>query len=342
MKLPQSMIRNASLLDERLRGMFSGRSFPLYRMIEYQLGWRDEFGDVLPKPVGPPMLHSNLCLLACEATNGEIQDVLHSAIAIELMHQFTQVHADIQDGSQNRYNRPTVWWVWGPAQAINAGDGLHALSRLSMIRSPESMSMDNTVRSLQTFDVASLRMFEGIHEDLAHQERLDISPERYVEIAREKVGSLLGCALELGSMSMPYSSEVTENLRRFGEDIGVAYQIQEDIQMLWGEPMSGKVRGIDALNKRKGFPVILALAQASIKEKRLLGSLFFKRVLTPDDLHQIIAVLDELDAKNRASEVVRQFYDSGIGHIYGANITSQGKDDLIEVAQWLAFRDENA
>ena len=339
MTLPQPLRRNASLAEEGLRAIFAQRSFPLYHMMEYQLGWRDETGAPRDIPIGQTRLHANLCLLACQTMGGDPEKAIHAAVGIELMYQFTQVHADIQDGSQDRYNRPTVWWTWGPAQAINAGDGLHALARLSLMGSGEQGEVDETLRLLQTFDAASLRMFEGMHQDLAYQERVDIAPEAYLKTAREKVGALLGCALELGVIAAAGPSKAAQALRQFGENVAMAYQVQEDIQMLWGEPLSGKARGIDALNKKKGFPVLQALAKAPISQKRELGTLFFKRVLEPPDLEQVTAILDSLEARSGAEEVVRRLYDDAVSSLQDADLMPDGRDDLIEVARWLALRE---
>lgn len=343
MALPDPLQHNTALLEKALRALFSSHSFPLYHLMEYQLGWRDERAAPLELPVQQVRLHGNLCLMACQAVGGVPERALPSAAAVELIFQFTQLHGDIQEGNQGRYGRPTVWWVWGPAQAINAGDGLHALGRLAMIQLGEGvLDPSGILQLLQVLDAASLRMCEGLHQDLVYQERVDISPEAYINMVREKTGALLGCALQLGAMAGGCSAADAHVFRQFGEEVGVALQIQEDIQTLWGEPLYGRPKGADILNKKKVFPVVHALEHAPLNRKRELGTLFFKRVLEPPDLEHVVAILDSLDTRASAQRLALQYYDQAITHLQGVKITAQGRDDLIGAACWLAIRDKTS
>ena len=124
----------SSQADRALRDLFSERSFPLYRLMGYQMGWLDESGLELPSPVDQTRLHASLALAACEAVGGTVEQAAPAGVAVEMLHQFVQVHSDIQDGIPERYGRDTLWWVWGPAQAINTGDGFHALARLQLMQ----------------------------------------------------------------------------------------------------------------------------------------------------------------------------------------------------------------
>ncbi len=292
-------------------------------------------------PVQQSRLHANLCLLACQAAGGHPERALPAAVAVELVYQFTQVHADIQDGSQQRYDRPTVWWVWGPAQAINVGDGLHALGRLALTGFQEQGGApEETLRLLQTLDTACLRMCEGLHQELVHQGRIDLTSDAYLKVARERTGALLGCSLELGAMVAGAPETVSHAFRQFGEDLGVAFQIQEDVQSLWGQPLSGKASGIEVLNKKKGYPIVHALDQATIGQKRKLGELFFKRVLEPPDLEQVIMLLDDVGASGRSNEMARWLHDEAASHLAEAGLAPAAQEDLAAVARWLALREE--
>ena len=328
----------SSHADRALRDLFSENSFPLYRLMGYQLGWLDEAGLELPSPVGGTRLHASLALAACEAVGGSIDRAAPAGVAVEMIHQFVQVHSDIQDGIPERYGRSTLWWVWGPAQAINAGDGFHALARLRLIQLLDGrMPPHEILGMVNILDKASLRMLEGLHQDMVYQERVDILPEAYLETAREKVGALMGAALELGALCGGASEEQGRAFREFGEEIGVAFQIQEDIQMLWGRPISGRPKGTDPLNKKKGYPVLYALEQAEISLKRDLGTLFFKRVLEPPDLEHLVAVLDELKARDAALAKVHELYIQAIASL--EELGAVDVADLRSIAAWLALRE---
>ena len=343
MIVPQPLQRHGALAEESLRAVLSQHPFPLYHLMEYQLGWRDEQGAPLEVPGQQNRLYAGLCLLACQTMGNGLERALVAAAAVELIDQFSRVHADIQDGSQHRNGRPTVWWIWGPAQAINAGDGLHALGRLSLLRlRDEGVSPEETLSFLSILDSACLRMCEGLHQDLVFQDRAQISPDPYVQMAREKVGALLGASLELGALAGGCSAEAGQVFRLFGEDLGVALQIQEDIQAIWGEPVSGKPKGTDILNKKKGYPIICAIEEAPIAQKRELGTLFFKRVLEPQDLDHVISLLDGLDARPQAQQVAQQLYEQAVARLEGLDLIPAGQQDLIEVARWLALREGTA
>ena len=339
MSTPDPILRHASLVESGLRSVFDQESFPLYHLMEYQLGWRDEYGGPLDFPVPQTRLYAAMCLLACEATGGDLDQALPAATAVELLYQFIQVHSDVQEGSQERHGRQAVWWVWGPAQAINVGDGLHALGRLALMRvKGQKVGPEDTLRLLGILDGAALRTFEGMHQDIVYQERVDITPDAYLKMARDKSGALMGCALELGAVAGGADPSTGQAFRQFGEDLGLAFQVQEDIQMLWGEPLSGKARGTDLLNKKKGFPVVQALDLAPISQKRELGTLFLKRVLEIPDLEQLTTVLEVHNARDNAQDKAGEIVETALGHLQDKSITPSGMKDLRQVAHWLALR----
>ncbi len=343
--LPQPLQRCAAQVEKTLHDLLAQHDLPLYNLMEYQLGWRDEQGVPLDYPALQTRLHAGLCLLACQAAGADPAKALPSAAAVELIHQFSQVHQDIQDGSQHRANRSTVWWIWGPAQAINAGDGLHSLGRLAILDAgdpgQQQRLAEDTLDSLHILDTASLRMCEGLHQDLVFRERVDITIGAYIKMARDRTGSLIGAALELGAASAGCEPATAQALKEFGEELGIALQIQEDIQMLWGTPISGKPLGTDIMNKKKSYPVVNALEQAPVAQKRELGTLLFKRVLEPPDVENVTAILESLNARTSAQDAAQRILDDAVGRLGDANLNTKGRAELEETARWLALRPGN-
>ncbi len=340
MTVPQPLQRNATLLEGALRTLFAEQPFPLYNLMEYQLGWRDETGTTLDVPIWQPRLHPGLCLLACQALGGNPEKAIPVAAAVELVYQFTQVHADIQDGRHIRYNRPTVCRLWGSSQAINTGDGLHAMGTLLQMRlRGRDVAADDTLRSVHILDTACLRMCEGLYQDLRYRECKEITPDDYLKMAREKTGALMGCALELGAMAATAPTAVSQAFKRFGEDMGIAFQIQEDIQLLWGEPLSGVAAGVDVLNTKKVFPIVQAMDKAPLGQKRDLEGLLVERVLEPSDLERLKDLLDAMGARVNAQQEAQRIYDEAVGHLAEAELPSSSQEELREVARWLALRE---
>ena len=148
------------------------------------MGWLDEHGMPMDYPVEHSWPYAALCFAACKAVGGQPETALPMATALELLENFFQVHIDIQKGRQDRYNRPTVWWVWGPGQAINVGDAFHALARLTIMASgAQRVSSETTLKAVEALDTASLRVCEGIHMDLVYQERVDVTVDAYLRMA---------------------------------------------------------------------------------------------------------------------------------------------------------------
>ena len=159
-------------VEDALKGAVTGRDMPFYEMMTYHMGWTGDPGEPSPGRSGLRSL-GTLCLLACRAAGGDAMLALPAAASVELVISFCEIHADVQAGAPMRGNRDTVWWKWGPAQAINAGDGMHALARLALFGLQDAgLSAEDTFRAVQILDEASLRTCEGRFLDLQAQDRL--------------------------------------------------------------------------------------------------------------------------------------------------------------------------
>ena len=279
MSLPTAFNRFRDQIETEIKSLVLEEGFPLYRMMGYHMGWLDEYGEAAEGESGK-RIRPTLSLLACEALGGDVKAALPAAAAVELVHNFSLIHDDIQDGNSERHNRPTVWWVWGPAQAINAGDGMHALARLALLRQTgEGMSPERTLKAVGLLDQACLRLCEGQYLDLTYQERVDISQDAYFKMVEGKTAALISCAAELGAVMSSVEEPVERAIAQFGAKLGTAFQIRDDILDLWGQQDTGKPLAGDILNKKKSLPIVYAIENASGAERRTLG----RRVLQARD-----------------------------------------------------------
>ena len=294
-------------VEAELREALGAREMPLYRMMSYHLGWEDERGDTYHTfPVDRP--HGAACLAACLAVGGDLDAAAPVAASVELVSSFAQIHDDIQGGQPQRNGRDAVWWVWGPAQGINAGDGMHAVARLSVLRlQARGSSPETTFRALQLLDQASLELCEGRFRDLEAQERIDLDVGRYLEMATAKTGALYSAAMKLGGLVSAANNSVLEALGECGSKMGVALQVREDLRELWDAGSDGAPPSSEVLNKKKMLPVVYAMEKATIKEKRRLGDIYFKRVLEPDDVVTLRGILEELGAKSYCQDQVARY-----------------------------------
>jgi len=272
-----------------------------------------------------------LCLLACRAVGGDPDVALPAAAAVELVYSFCEIHDDVQGGKPQRDDRDAVWWVWGPAQAINAGDGMHALARLALFRLVErGISNARTWQAVQALDEASLETCEGRFLDLEAQERIDTSVGSYMEMAARKSGALASCAMKLGALVVSDDVEARDALAQCGARIGLAMQVHGDLQELWGAGPAGAGPSPEVMNKKKLLPAVYVLEKASTAEKRKLGEVYFKRVLEPEDVERLRDVLEELGGREYCEQLVERQRAEGLAALKVDGVTSDARADIEE------------
>jgi geranylgeranyl diphosphate synthase type I len=246
---PRAFSRFRAPTDTALRRSVSGVDGLLAEMIRHHLGWEDAAG-------AGKALRPVLCLLVCEAWCGRAEPALESAAAVELVHNFSLIHDDIQDRDRTRRHRPTVWARFGTPQAINAGDALLALAQRTILGASPSSRRQRAAAALAW---ATARMVAGQVLDLAHEGQLGGGLRSYLAMTRLKTGALMGCACEVGAICGGAPARAAVTARRAGEAIGLAFQIRDDVLGIWGDPAkTGKPRASD-LNRRKATYPVLAL-----------------------------------------------------------------------------------
>ena len=321
-------------LEEELKEVFSGREGFLYDLLRYHLGWAGQRGE--PED-NPSVLHlqSLLALVCCEALIGDFQAALPAAAGIELVHNFTLVHGEVQAGRVAEPDRPSIWWVWGPAQAINAGDGLHALGRTTLMRlAQRGIPADRVLRSVELLDRACLTLCEGQYMDLDFQDQLLVTSGAYYDMIGRKTGALAGCSAELGALAAGMDEGVCLQVRDAGRRLGMAWQIGEDITDLWGRRGDGMTAS-NVLAKKKSLPLILALETAELAVKRELGNIYAKRVLQPEDVSRVIAILDEAHVRQKSEDMARELVDEALAALADSGLTGERMDDLNFLSQWV-------
>ena len=279
-------------IDEEIRSLLNSADpalGPFYGMMRYHLGL-----DVGRGPTGK-RLRPVLCTLVFEAMTGDAQQALPAAAAIELLHNFTLIHDDIEDQDPARHHQPTVWSVWGVPQAINAGDGMFAVSRLAVQRL-RGLPPARVLAFAGLLDSACVRVCEGQFLDIAFETRTDVTPDRYRAMAAKKTGALFAAAAEGAAILATDDAAVREALARFGEAFGEAFQAHDDLLGIWASTeRTGKVEMNDLTKRKKTLPVVLAFDRAPAKVRERLAKLFEPPApLPPENVEAIRALLDEL------------------------------------------------
>lgn len=228
-------------------------------MLAYHLGWEGEGAgpDARGKRIRPLLL-----LLTCASAGGEWQQALPAAAGVELVHNFSLIHDDIQDNSPYRRGRETVWKLWGIPQAINAGDAMLALAHLGIMRLEHSASPEIAFRAARLLQLACLELTKGQHLDLAYETSQRLTLEDYWTMVTGKTAALLATCSELGALVARIPEDCLGNYREFGLNLGLAFQAQDDLLGIWGDAaLTGKSAESDLLAGKKSLPIVFALNQ---------------------------------------------------------------------------------
>lgn len=307
-------------------------------MMRYHLGWVDEHGR--PTSGGGKYLRATLCLLSSQAVGGELEAALRFAAAIELVHNFSLIHDDIQDRDKERRHRPTVWKIWGEPQAINAGTAMRMLASIAITdMSTTKLSAERLLDAHKILDESCLSMIEGQYLDISFENSLNINLSDYLDMIEKKTAALIEAALQLGAITS-LSLDETAPFKRFGRHLGLAFQIRDDVLGIWGdEGATGKSRGNDIRRKKKSFPIVYALERANGSIRGDILSAFQKDTLDDDDVNRVMSSLEKLGAYQFSQKKCEMYYKKALDEIKKLPILISYIDDFKEIARFLIERD---
>ena len=339
MELAQILEKYQAHLQQELREVLALREGLLYTMMQYQLGWIDYQGSPVQKyrDASP---YAMLCLIACDSLADDHHAALPAAAAVELVKNYSVVHSDIRDGILESHHTPTVWWVWGPGQAINAGDGMHALGRLALLRlNQNGLPVARVLAALSLLDEACLAMCEGQHMNLSFQERLDVGTDVYLNMVERTDGALTGSSMGLGALIATGQQEIISAFTECGKRFSVAIRIRRDVSEMWPQ-LAEETPSPYILNKKKSLPIVYLMEKGSLDQKRKLGTIYFKRVLEPSDVGQIRDMLDESDARKFAEDTAMSYHQKAMDSLKGLPETSWSAGRLEDMVQLLISQGE--
>ncbi|MFN8634659.1 MAG: polyprenyl synthetase family protein [Chloroflexota bacterium] len=278
-----------------------------YQMMAYHHGWVAPDGTPLDPPARTgKRVRPILAILSCEAFGGTTEDARGPAIALELIHNFSLVHDDIQDVSGQRHNRDTVWRIWGSAQGINVGDALFALAQVGLAE--HAAGNPRIAAGLLLLNRTCVRLCEGQYLDLALESAADASFEQYEQMVARKTAALIECSAALGAWAARVSDDHIAAAGRFGHELGVAFQFQDDLLGVWGDPkVTGKPARDDVRSRKKALPMMLALQLASSGARdELLDVLRAPDAPDEPTVERVVALMEQIGVRDRAAEMVEE------------------------------------
>jgi geranylgeranyl diphosphate synthase type I len=311
-----------------LRSSLEGRNVTPYTLMRYHLGWEDRQGRPIEGRSGK-LLRPALCLLCCEAVRGDARRALPAASALELLHNFSLIHDDIEDNSPTRRNRPTLWSLWGVPQAINTGDAMYSLAYQAMASVRQDHSPETTLEAMEIFEVTTLELTKGQFMDISFEDRDLVTVEEYEQMITGKTAALIGASVEIGAVLANVGEETRQAYRDFGANLGLAFQVQDDYLGIWGdEELTGKSTATDIQEKKKTLPILYGLNQ--IDSFRQVWS---QESISEADVERMAKILEAGGARSYTRKAARRYYNEAKTALKRAHPTGEAAialDDLIE------------
>jgi geranylgeranyl diphosphate synthase, type I len=337
--LPRILGKYRPEVDAELKAVLSSRPTPLYDMMRYHMGWLDEQGKPASNNAGKA-LRPSLCLFSCEAVGGDYHLALPAAAALELVHNFSLIHDDIQDGDRERHHRPTVWAVWGKAQAINAGTAMRILASLALSRMEEqqvSLSRQSSVRTW--LDEISLALIEGQYLDISFENRFDIRVQDYLDMISRKTSALISGSMEIGAFLGTEDQISVRRFRDIGRSLGLAFQIKDDILGIWGSMAdTGKMPGNDIRHRKKSFPVVYVLENVNGAVRKELISIYQNGSVEESSVNKVLDIFDAARVRDIAQETVAKYCNEARQIAEGLALPAASRDEIDDLVQFLTSR----
>ena len=310
-----------------------------HEILTYHMGWSGEGSG--PEATGK-RIRPLLVLLTYAAANmqngqGDSQSwerALPVAACIELIHNFSLVHDDIQDGSDLRRGRLTAWKKWGMPQAINAGDALFILAHIALLETKDSFPLETALQAGSIINTACLALCSGQFMDISYEKRNDLVAEDYWPMIGGKTAALLSACTQVGAVLGNADESVQENYRYFGHYLGMAFQVQDDYLGIWGDSaLTGKSTESDLATGKKSLPVLYGLTKNGVFARR-----WAEGPIRSDEVGSLSDQLAAEGAKLYTQEAADQMTDLALQSLRAAEPQGQAGEALFELAQTLLSR----
>lgn len=317
-ELQQAMLQ---AIEEELKRQVSRldqpRTKPFHEMLTYHMGWS---GDGAGPQATGKRIRPLITLLSVasiedhEKRDKSVVNWLHAkpiAAAIELVHNFSLVHDDIQDNSEYRRGRKTAWVKWGAPMAINAGDALFVIANQAALDLKEYYPADMVVRAAGILNDICLQLTQGQYLDMSYEERTDLTMEDYWPMVGGKTSALLSACTQVGSL-LGYAKEASIELyRQFGYTLGLAFQVQDDILGIWGdETVTGKSAASDLVEGKNSLPVLYALEKNGDFAKR-----WRQGPISQEEVGAVAAMLEEEGGKAYSEKMSAELTGKALGYL---------------------------
>jgi len=318
-------------LQQQVSRLDTPRTKPFHEMITYHMGWT---GEGAGADATGKRIRSLLLLLSSAASGAIWQPALPAAAAVELVHNFSLVHDDIQDNSEKRRGRPTTWVKWGIPMAINVGDALFVMSNQAIMDLKEKYAPETIVKAADILHNTCLELTRGQFLDMSYEERTNLTLEDYWPMISGKTAALLSGCCHIGSLLGGADDEKQEAYRSFGHYLGLAFQVQDDILGIWGdEALTGKSAASDLIEGKKSLPVL-----AGLSAHGKFAARWKQGPIRSDEVQELARVLASEGGYQHAIDAATQMTDLALMSLREADPQGESGDALFELTDRLLKR----
>lgn len=303
---------------------------PFAEMMRYHMGWLNN--ETHPAQKGK-RIRSALLLLITAASGGNWRKALPASAAVELIHNFSLVHDDIQDESTLRRGRLTVWKKWGVAHAINTGDALFILAQLSLLQLKD-FDPEIVIHAGKLLNETCLKLTCGQFMDMDYASRSNPTIEEYWPMATGKTAALISASTQIGSLLGGASKPKQEAYRDFGHYLGIAYQVQDDLLGIWGDSEeTGKSIESDLVTGKKSLPILYGLSK-----KGPFSNRWMEGSIKPDEVQNLADQLTSEGAKLFTQETADQMTDLALKSLQEADPRGEAREFIFHLVNDLVGR----
>ena len=318
-------------LQKQVSRLDSPRTKPFHEMLTYHMGWTGEGAG--PEATGK-RIRPLLVLLTSSACGANWQFALPAAAAIELVHNFSLVHDDIQDNSSKRRGRDTAWVKWGAPMAINVGDALFVMSSQAIVDLKDSYPAEVVMKAAGILHNTCLDLTRGQYLDMSYEERNDLGVEDYWHMISGKTSALIAACCHIGALLGGADEEKQEVYRSYGHYLGLAFQVQDDILGIWGdEKVTGKSVASDLVEGKNSLPIL-----AGLEKKGKFAESWAQGPIKPDEVGEVSRLLASEGGLLAAQEAAKQMTDLALMNLREADPQGEAGDALFELTNRLLGR----
>jgi geranylgeranyl diphosphate synthase type I len=301
----------------------------------YHLGWTDMDGAPAAA-AGGKAVRPTLALLSAQAAGAPAEAGLPGAVAVELVHNFSLLHDDLMDGDTKRRHRPTVWAVWGAASAILTGDALLALAHEVLLESASGQA----AAAARLLAGAIRELIRGQVLDVAFEQRADVTLAECLDMVAGKTGALLAASAAVGAVLAGAAPGVVAALSRYGAELGVAFQLVDDLLGIWGEPaVTGKPVYSDLRAGKKTLPVTYVVARGGTAGRELERWLAARATPGEPELRRAARLVEAGGGRAWAAAEAQRRVEQAAHALSTAAIPAATREELVAISRFVVARE---